>query len=95
MRFARGALRMTSTRTIPGPITETHERLLSCLRAVGGPPGEQQAHWLAAAPWCVELSDGHRALDPPHVLRARRGVAQARGSRRRAGPAGPFRCLAV
>ena len=62
VRFARSALRMTYTRTIPDPIADAHQRLARYLRSSGGPPEEQQAHWLAAA-LVRRLGDEDRALD--------------------------------
>jgi CHAT domain/AAA ATPase domain len=48
VRFARSALRLTYTRTIPDPIADAHQRLARYLRDAGASPEEQQAHWLAA-----------------------------------------------
>jgi CHAT domain/AAA ATPase domain len=49
VRFARSALRMTYTRTIPDAIAAAHQRLAVYLRKARAPAEEQQAHWLAAA----------------------------------------------
>jgi hypothetical protein len=87
VRFARSALRMTYTRTIPDPIADAHQRLARYLRAVGGPPEEQQAHWLAAA-LLRRLSDEDRALDDLMLL-VPRGLRVGHGPRRRPGTAGP------
>ncbi len=87
VRFARSALRMTYTRTIPDPIADAHHRLFSYLRAVGGPPEEQQAHWLAAA-LVRRLGDQDRALDDL-MFYAPRGLRGGRGQRRQPGTAGP------
>jgi hypothetical protein len=80
VRFARSALRMTYTRTIPDPIATAHQRLARYLGEVGGPPEEQQAHWLAAA-IVYRLGGLDRALDDlmltmPRSLRADRGSRQ-------------------
>ncbi len=48
VRFARTALGLTYTRTIPDAIADAHQRLARYLRGVGASPEEQQAHWLAA-----------------------------------------------
>jgi len=61
-RFARGALRLTYTRTIPDPIAAAHQRLFIYLRNTGGPRAEQEAHWLAAA-LLGRLAGMSRALD--------------------------------
>jgi hypothetical protein len=87
VRFARSALRMTYTRTIPDPIADAHQRLALYLRAVGGPQAEQQAHWLAAA-LLRRLSDEDRALDDL-MLYAPRGLRVGHGPRRQPGTAGP------
>jgi hypothetical protein len=62
VRFARGALRLTYTRTIPDPIAAAHERLFTYLRNADGPRAEQEAHWLAAA-ILYRLAGMSRALD--------------------------------
>lgn len=78
VRFARSALRMTYTKTIPDPIADAHQRLAGYLRNVGGPTEEQQAHWLAAA-LVYRLDAKKRARDNlmlsmPPGLRADRGL---------------------
>jgi hypothetical protein len=75
--FARSALRMTYTRTIPDPIADAHQRLARYLLNAGGPPKELEAHWLAAA-LLYRLGGEDRALDDlmrlvPPGLRAGRG----------------------
>jgi hypothetical protein len=87
VRFARSALRMTYTRTIPAPIADAHQRLARYLRAVGGPPVEQQAHWLAAAV-LHRLSGEDRALDNLMLL-VPRGLRAGRGPRHQPGTAVP------
>jgi hypothetical protein len=87
VRFARSALRMSYTRTIPAPIADAHQRLARYLRAVGGPPGEQQAHWLAAAV-LHRLSGEDRALDNLMLL-VPRGLRVGDGPRRQPGTAVP------
>lgn len=77
VRFARSALRMTYTKTIPDPIAAAHQRLARYLRIVGAPAEEQQAHWLAAA--LLYHLGKNRALDGlmlsvPPDLRAGRGL---------------------
>jgi tetratricopeptide (TPR) repeat protein len=86
-RFARSALRMTYTRTIPDPIADAHQRLFSYLRAAGGTPEEQHAHWLAAA-LVRRLGDQGRALDDL-MFYAPRGLRADRRARHRPGTAGP------
>jgi hypothetical protein len=87
VRFARSALRMTYARTIPDPITDAHQRLARYLRAVGGPPEEQQAHWLAAA-LLRRLSDEDRGLDDLMIF-APRGLRVGHGPWHQPGTAGP------
>ena len=87
VRFARSALRMTYTRTIPDPIADAHQRLARYLRAAGGPPEEQQAHWLAAA-LLRRLGDQDRALDDL-TFYAACGLSVGRGTGRQPGAAGP------
>jgi hypothetical protein len=67
VRFARSALRLTYTRTIPDPIAAAHRRLASYLGDAGGLPEEQQAHWLAAA---LLYRLGGLAQAPDFVLRS-------------------------
>jgi hypothetical protein len=87
VRFARSALRMTYTRTIPAPIAEAHQRLARYLRAVGGPAEEQQAHWLAAA-LLHRLSGEDRAVDRL-MLVVPRGLRVGHEPRHQPGTAGP------
>jgi hypothetical protein len=87
VRFARSALRMTYARTIPAPIADAHQRLARYLRAVDGPPEEQQAHWLAAA-LLHRLSGEDRALGDL-MLSAPRGLRVGHAPRRQPGTAGP------
>jgi hypothetical protein len=86
VRFARSALRMTYTRTIPVAIADAHQRLARYLRTVGGPAEEQQAHWLAAA-LLHRLSGEDRAVDRL-MLVVPRGLRVGHG-RRQPGIAGP------
>ena len=93
VRFARSALRMTYTRTIPTPIADAHHRLADYLGRVGGTPEEQQAHWLAAA-LLHRLSGGDRTLDRL-MLSVPRSLRVGPGPRRQPGSAGlPPRTLA-
>jgi hypothetical protein len=87
VRFARSALRMTYTRTIPDPIADAHQRLARYLRAAGGQPEEQQAHWLAAA-LLRRLGDRDRALDDL-MFYAPRGLRVGRATGRQPGAPGP------
>jgi hypothetical protein len=87
VRFARSALRMAYTRTIPVAIADAHQRLARYLRAVGGPAQEQQAHWLAAA-LLHRLSGEDRAVDRL-MLVVPRGVRVGHGPSHQPGTAGP------
>jgi hypothetical protein len=87
IQFARSALRMTYTRTIPDPIATAHQRLARYLGEVGGPPEEQQAHWLAAA-IVYRLGGLDRALDDL-MLTMPRSLRADRGSRRQPDIADP------
>ncbi len=87
VRFARSALRMTYTRTVPDPIADAHQRLARYLRAAGGAAEEQQAHWLAAA-LLRRLGDQDRPLDDL-MLAPPRGLRVGRDPRRQPGIAGP------
>jgi hypothetical protein len=87
VRFARNALRMTYTKTIPDPIADAHQRLARYLGTVGGPPEEQQAHWLAAAV-LYRLGGKDHALDDL-MLSAARGLRGGRGPWHQPGIADP------
>jgi hypothetical protein len=87
VRFARSALRMTYTRTIPDPIATAHQRLALYLGNAGGPQAEQQAHWLAAA-LLYRLGGMDHALDDL-MLSAPPGLHGGRGLWRQSGIADP------
>jgi hypothetical protein len=87
VRFVRSALRKTYTRTIPVAIADAHYRLARYLGAVGGPPEEQQAHWLAAA-LLHRLSGEDRALGDLMFFEPR-GLRVGLGPRRQPDTAGP------
>jgi hypothetical protein len=89
VRFARSALRMTYTSTIPDPIADAHQRLARYLRVAGGAPEEQQAHWLAAA-LLRRLGDDDRALDDL-MFYAPAGLRGRHWLRLQPGSAGPVR----
>ena len=77
VRFARSALRMTYTKTVPDPIAAAHQRLARYLGDLGGPPEEQQAHWLAAA-LVYRLGGMDHALDDL-MLSAPPGLSAGQG----------------
>ena len=87
VRFARSALRMAYTRTIPVAIADAHQCLARYLRAVGGAAEAQQAHWLAAA-LLHRLSGEDRAVDRL-MLVVPRDLRVGHGPRRQPGTAGP------
>jgi hypothetical protein len=87
VRFARSALRMTYTKTIPDPIAAAHQRLARYLGDLGGPPEEQQAHWLAAG-LVYRLGGMDHALDDL-MLSAPPGLSAGQGLWRQPGIADP------